>query len=144
MDMTRYPIPTHLSVEPSLIRAEFGPIPVDLTFRQATVLACAAGFAYWLWQGSGLPVGLVVPLALLTLAVAVITAFVTVGGRSADLWLRDLLHYAVRPHRLVWRADGAFLARQTSPTADAGPPLILTWAPTGSANTITDPAPAAD
>jgi hypothetical protein len=144
MGVRRYPIPTHLTVEPSLIRAEFGPIPVDLTFRQATALACAAGFAYWLWQGSGLPVGLVVPLALLALTVAIITAFVTVGGRSADLWLRDLLHYAVRPHRLVWRADGALPALYTSPTVGAGPPLILAWAPTGSAETPTYPAPAAD
>ena len=53
--MKRYRIPTHLAVEPSLVRAELGPIPVDLTFRQATALALAAGFAYWLWQGSGLP-----------------------------------------------------------------------------------------
>ena len=144
MDVTRYPIPTHLTVEPSLIRAELGPIPVDLTFRQATVLACAAGFAYWLWQGSGLPVGLVVVLALLALAVALVTAFVTVGGRSADLWLRDLLHYAVRPHCLVWRADGARPALQRAPTADAGPPLTLAWAPPGSAETATDSALAAD
>ena len=53
--MTRYRIPTHLAVEPSLVRCELGPLPVNLTFRQAAALACAAGVAYWLWQGSGLP-----------------------------------------------------------------------------------------
>jgi hypothetical protein len=44
--MTRYRIPTHLAVEPSLVRCELGPDPVDLTFRQAAALACAAGVAY--------------------------------------------------------------------------------------------------
>ena len=137
MDVTRYPIPTHLTVEPSLIRAELGPIPIDLTFRQATALACAAGLAYWLWQGSGLPVGLVVPLALLALAGVLVTAFVTVGGRSADLWLRDVLHYALRPHRLVWRAEGVLPALPPPPTTNTGPPLALAW-------TRSRPAEAAD
>ena len=94
--MKRYRIPTHLTVEPSLIRAELGPIPVDLTFRQAMALAAAAGFAYWLWQGSRLPLWLVIPLALAALLLALTAAFVSIGGRSADLWLRDLLHYVAR------------------------------------------------
>ncbi len=141
--MKRYHIPTHLTVEPSLIRAEFGPIPVDLTFRQATVLACAAGFAYWLWQGSGLPVGLVVVLALLALAVAVSTAFITVGGRSADLWLRDLLHYAARPHRLVWRHQRLSRA-EPAPSTWVEAPLPLAWAPRGAGQAVTRSAAAAE
>jgi hypothetical protein len=126
--MRRYRIPTHLAVEPSLIRAELGPFPIDLTFRQATALALAAGFAYWLWQDSGLPMALVVALALAALAVAIVTAFTTVAGRSADLWLRDLLHFTVRPHRLTWRVEDAPPAG-APPAAWADAPLALAWTP---------------
>jgi hypothetical protein len=138
--MKRYRIPTHLTVEPSLVRAELGPIPIDLTFRQATALALAAGFAYWLWQGSGLPTALAIALTLAALAVALLAAFVAVGGRSADLWLRDLLRHLARPRRLTWRAT-------TDPAASdpAAAPIVtglaLAWAPPAPGPA---PLPAAD
>jgi hypothetical protein len=125
----RYRIPTHLTVEPSLVRCELGPIPVDLTFRQATALALAAGFAYWAWQGSGLPTALVVVLATAALAVAFLAAFVTVGGRSADLWLRDLLHFTVRPHRLAWWAEALASPAGDRSAAWVEAPLALAWTP---------------
>jgi hypothetical protein len=124
--VTRYRIPTHLVVEPSLVRFELGPFPIDLTFRQAAALACVAGFAYWLWQGSGLPTGLVVALALAALAVALLAAFLTVGERSADRWLLDVLHYLARPRRLVWRSALLATADGTS-AAWAETPLALAW-----------------
>jgi hypothetical protein len=126
--MKRYRIPTHLTVEPSLVRAELGPIPIDLTFRQATALALAAGVAYWLWQGSGLPTALAVALTTAALAVALLAAFVAVGGRSADLWLRDLLRHLARPRRLIWRAttDPAAPDPAEAPTVA---PLGLAWGP---------------
>ena len=103
--MKRYRIPTHLTVEPSLVRAELGPIPVDLTFRQATALAlrrrlrllAVAGQRPADWRSS----------IALTLGGAgrwrSLAAFVTVGGRSADLWLRDAapLHRPAPPARLA-------------------------------------------
>jgi hypothetical protein len=128
--MKRYRIPTHLTVEPSLVRAELGPIPVDLTFRQATALALAAGFAYWAWQGSGLPAAFVIALTTAALPVALLAAFVAVGGRSADLWLRDLLRHLARPRRLTWRATTE--TDPASPDSAAAPtvaPLALAWAP---------------
>ncbi len=141
--MKRYRIPTHLTVEPSLIRAELGPIPVDLTFRQATALAAAAGFAYWLWQGSELPLWLVIPLALAALLLALTAAFVSIGGRSADLWLRDLLHYVARPHRLVWRSQRLSRA-EPPPSTWVEAPLPLAWAPQGAGEAVTQPATAAE
>jgi len=127
--MKRYRIPTHLTVEPSLVRAELGPIPIDLTFRQATALALAAGFAYWTWQGSGLPLALVIALTSSALAVAVIAAFITVGGRSADLWLRDLLHYSARPHRLVCQVEAMAPPADAPSAAWVEAPLALAWTP---------------
>jgi hypothetical protein len=127
--MKRYRVPTHLTVEPSLVRAELGPIPVDLTFRQATALALAAGFAYWAWQGSGLPMPLALGLAMAALAVALVSAFVTVGGRSADLWLRDLLHFSVRPHRLTWRVEDTASPASEPSASWAEAPLALAWMP---------------
>jgi hypothetical protein len=125
--MKRYRIPTHLAVEPSLVRCELGPIPVDLTFRQATALALAAGFAYWTWQGSGLPTVLVIALTTSALTVALLAAFVTVGGRSADLWLRDLLHFSARPHRLSWQVDDGAPPDGGPAAAWADSPLALAW-----------------
>jgi hypothetical protein len=130
--MTRYRIPTHLAVEPTLVRCELGPIPVDLTFRQAAALAGAAGFAYWLWQGSGLPAALAVALSLTALAVALLAAFLTVGERSADLWLLDLLHYAARPRRLTWR-PAAPSGPRGAPAAWAETPLAVAWRSTHTA-----------
>ena len=104
--MKRYRIPTHLAVEPSLVRAELGPIPVDLTFRQAAALACAAGFAYWLWQGSGLPTG-----ARHRPGVGGAGGAPCSPPSSPSAAARPtcgcatLLHYLARPRRLVWRAD---------------------------------------
>ena len=136
MSARRYRVPTHLGVEPSLLRAELGPIPVDLTFRQAAARAAAAGLSYWLWQGSGLPLGLALPLALAALAVALVTAFITIGGRSADRWLHAVLRYGLRPHRLVWRAAPT-AAREPAPASFVTAPLTLAWAPTRA----TTPAP---
>jgi hypothetical protein len=142
--MTRYRIPTHLTVEPSLLRAELGPLPIDLTFRQATVLACAAGVAYWLWQGSGLPRGLVIALALAALVFAVVLAFVTIGGRSADRWLHDALHYAVRPRRLVWAVEASTAADDRLAVTWTDAPLHLAWSPSPPANASAPPPTTAD
>jgi hypothetical protein len=127
--MTRYRVPTHLDVEPSLIRAELGPIPVDLTFRQAAGLAGAAAVAYWLWQGSGLPFVLTIAATLAVAVATLIAAFVSIGGRSADLWLRDALHYAVRPRRLAWLPDDLSPAGEASAGAWTDAPLHLAWEP---------------
>jgi hypothetical protein len=124
----RYPIPTHLAVEPALLRAEFGPLPVELTFRQAAILACAAGLLYWLWQGSGLPVGPALGLSGLLGLLALAAAFVTIGGRAADLWLCDLLHYAGRPRRLVWRPHEPSAQPRPSGAIATAPAPIVTWA----------------
>ena len=139
--MRRYRIPTHLTVEPSLIRTELGPFAIDLTFRQAATLATAAGFGYWLWQGSGLPLPAVIALGLAALLLALAAAFVTVDGRSADLWLRDALRYAARPHVLLWRA-----AAPPDPAPPPGTwaehPLRVTWAAPDPAPDPDPPAPA--
>ena len=127
--MTRYHIPTHLTVEPSLLRAEFGLIPIDLTFRQATALALATGFAYWTWQGSGLPFAFAATLTTAALVVALVAAFITVDGRSADLWLRDLLHFSVRSRRLTWRAADAASPADSAGAAWVEAPLALAWTP---------------
>ena len=140
----RYPIPTHLAVEPPLLRTELGPVPVDLTFRQAAILALAAGGAYWLWQGSGLPAGLAAVLTGLTGLLTLTAAFITVGGRSADLWLRDVLHYAGRPRRLVWQADAGVTRLSVPWEAPSGPPPVLGWAPPHVAPATSHAAPGAD
>ena len=128
--MKRYRIPTHLTVEPSLVRAELGPHPGRPDLPAGDGAGLAAGFAYWLWQGSGLPT------ALVDRADAggaggrrSLAAFVTVGGRSADLWLRDLLHYAARPRRLAWRAADAASPADAPSAAWAEAPLALAWPP---------------
>ena len=139
----RYPIPTHLTVEPSIIRTEFGPIPVDLTFRQAAILACAAGLLYWLWQGSGWPVALAGVVTVGVSLAAAATAFVTIGGRSADLWLRAVLHYRGRPRRLVWRAAPHTIDLPAVPVTRVGPPMTVAWA-SRSLPAAPNPAPAAD
>lgn len=139
----RYPIPTHLTVEPSIIRTELGPLPIDLTFRQAAILALAAGFLYWLWQGSGWPSLLAgIASAVVTLLAAML-AFVTVGGRSADLWLRAVLHYLGRPRQLAWRTRADGVDRPTASSIQAGPPLAVTWSPRPNV-AVSDPATAAD
>ena len=66
-------------------------------------------------------------LSLAALALALLAAFATVGGRSADLWLRDALRHLARPRRLVWRPDGIPAPRYEEP-GDAGPPLAVAWA----------------
>lgn len=139
----RYPIPTHLAVEPSIIRTELAPLPIDLTFRQAAILAVTAGFLYWLWQGSGWPVALAGVATVAVVLLAAVVAFVTIGGRSADLWLRAVLHYRGRPRRLVWRAAPHAIERPAAPVTRVGPPLTVAWAPRPLAPAI-DPASAAD
>jgi hypothetical protein len=69
---------------------------------------------------------LVIALAVGALIVAGLTAFLTIGDRSADLWLLDLLHYAARPRRLVWRSALPATADGTS-AAWAETPLALAW-----------------
>ena len=139
----RYPIPTHLTVEPSIVRTELGPIPVDLTFRQAAILAVTAGFLYWLWQGSGWPVALAGVATVAVVLLAAVIAFVTVGGRSADLWLRAVLHYLSRPRRLVWRAAPHAIDRPAAPVTRVGPLMSVAWAPRSLAASP-DPVSAAD
>ena len=86
---------------------------------------------------------LVIPLALAALLLALTAAFVRIGGRSADLWLRDLLHYAARPHQLVWRNQRLSLA-EPAPSTWVEAPLPLTWAPRGAGQAVTQPTAAAE
>lgn len=130
--MLRYPIPTHLRHEAPLIPAS-GYLPVDLTFRQAMLLAGAGVTAYWAWGASGWPWPLALLASLAALAVAGLAAFLTVGGRSADLWLRDWLLFHARPQVRVWQP-------LTSPATEPPPghwaeePLQVTWAPATGAD----------
>ena len=125
----RYPIPTRLTVEPSIIRTELGPVPIDLTFRQAAIQALTAGFLYWLWQGSGWPISLASLVSGVVILLVTVITFVTIGGRSADLWLRAVLLYLGHPRRLAWRAGASEIELPAAPITRVGPPLTVTRAP---------------
>jgi hypothetical protein len=124
--MSRYLIPTHLQHEAPLIPAS-AYLPLDLSFRQAALLASAVAVAYWAWQASGWPWPLALALSLLALTLAGLAAFVTVGGRTADLWLRDWLRFQARPRRRTWQAVTAPLTT-TAPGHWVDQPLQLAWA----------------
>ena len=68
----------------------------------------------------------------------------TIGGRPADCWLRAALHYAARPHRLVWRAVAAPVVESSSSSTRVGPPLTVTWAPPITRTRPSELAPASD
>ena len=97
MSRARYPVPTHLAVEPAVLR-----LGVGLTLRQFVCLAVGCGAAYLIVKrlhlgGPGLA------LAASIVALALIVAFVRVGGRPVERWLRDRLAYAATPRLRLWR-----------------------------------------
>jgi len=101
----RYPVPTHLAVEPAVVR-----LGVGLTLRQFACLAVGAGVAYLVVKRLHLG-GPQLLLAATIVAVALVIAFVRVGGRPVERWLRDRLAYAAAPRVRLWR-----------PTVDPAPP----------------------
>lgn len=126
----RYPVPTHLAVEPAVVR-----LGVGLTLRQFACLAVGCGFAYLVIKRLHLG-GPSLLLAAAIVALALLLAFVRVGGRPVERWLRDRLGYAVAPRVRLWRPE----------TAPAPPPATGAWAarPVRVAWASDRPAPARD
>ena len=62
--------------------------------------------------------------------VAFLTGASNLGAQATSygLWLRDLLHYSIRPHRLTWRANAASPAAAPF-AAWVEAPLVLAWTP---------------
>jgi hypothetical protein len=118
----RYPVPTHLAVEPAVVR-----LGVGLTLRQFACLAVGAGFAYLVIKRLHLG-GPQLLLAAAIVAVALVIAFVRVGGRPVERWLRDRLAYAAAPRVRVWRPQ-----IEAAPPPPAGAwasrPVRVAWAP---------------
>lgn len=133
MSQRRYPVPTHLAVEPAVVR-----LGVGLTLRQFACLAVGCGFAYLIVKRLHLG-GPQLLVAATIVALAFALAFVRVGGRPVERWLRDRLAYAAAPRVRLWRPrpevappppDGAWARRPVrvawAPVkADAGPAVEL-------------------
>jgi hypothetical protein len=121
MSLRRFPVPTHLAVEPAVLRLGIG-----LTLRQFICLAVGCGFAYLAIKrlhlgGPGLL------LAATVVALALTIAFVQVGGRPVERWLRDRLTFHTAPRVRLWQPQAE--ARPPLPAgAWATRPLRVTWA----------------
>ncbi len=132
MSMQRYPVPTHLAVEPAVLR-----LGVGLTLRQFVCLAVGCGFAYLVIKRLHLGAsGLL--LAGGIVALALIIAFVQIGGRPAERWLRDRLAYASTPRVRLWRPQTE-LAPPPPTGAWASQPVRVTWARSDMAEQRPDP-----
>ena len=126
MSMHRYPVPTHLAVEPAVLR-----LGVGLTLRQFVCLAVGCGFAYLVIKRLHLGAsGLL--LAGSIVALALVIAFVQIGGRPAERWLRDRVAYASTPRVRLWRPQ-ADLAPPPPAGAWASQPVRVTWARSNAA-----------
>ena len=98
----RYPIPTHLRVEPPFLHLPLGLISIPLTVSQLGWFA-VAGLAVLCALPWRLPPAVTLAWAGLALLVGLAGAFVTVNGLSLDLWLLVWLLYRRRPRRAVWQ-----------------------------------------
>lgn len=137
MSIRRYPVPTHLAVEPAVLRLGIG-----LTLRQFVCLAVGVGFAYLVIKrlhlgGPGLL------LAATIVALALVVAFVQVGGRPVERWLRDRLAFHRAPRVRLWQ-PGVAPALPPPAGAWATRPVRVTWASSGAARpgnqTLTRPS----
>ena len=118
----RYPVPTHLAVEPAVVR-----LGVGLTLRQFACLAVGAGVAYLVIRRLHLG-GPQLLLAATIVALALVVAFVRIGGRPVERWLRDRLAYAAAPRVRLWRPH-AEAAPPPPAGAWASRPVRVAWAP---------------
>ena len=121
MSVQRYPVPTHLAVEPAVLRLGIG-----LTLRQFVCLAVGCGFAYLVIKRLHLG-GPQFLLAAGVITLALIVAFVQIGGRPAERWLRDRLAYASTPRVRLWQTQ-ADPAPPPPTGAWASQPVRVTWA----------------
>ena len=138
----RYPIPTHLRVEPPFLHLPLGLISIPLTFSQLGWFAIA-GLAVLCALPWRLPPAVTLAWAFLALLVGLAGAFVTINGLPLDLWLLVWLLYRRRPRRAVWQPTP--YARPTAARAGAYTRYTprLAWTATPPASGPAEPRPRA-
>jgi hypothetical protein len=87
-------IPLDVDLEDRLL---YGLTPTRLGYL---VVALLGGFAIWTSQWSPLPVR--AAAALLVVGTGAVVSWGRWRGRAADVWLVDVMLFAVRTHRVTW------------------------------------------
>jgi hypothetical protein len=99
-------VPTHIRTPETLLTLA----GVSLSVRQFLLILVGVSLAYRVWLAltplDGLPTGMLVrgALAALPLVVALAFAFVSLAGRTLDVWCVVAIRFVLRPRCLVWRS----------------------------------------
>lgn len=98
-------VPTHVRMPETLLTLA----GVSLSVRQFLLMLVGVALSYRVWLllvGLSLfPAGQILRwvLTVIPVCVALAFAFVSLAGRTLDVWCVVILRYALRPHRFVWR-----------------------------------------
>jgi hypothetical protein len=87
-------VPLDVDLEDRLL---YGLTPTRLAYL---VVALVSGFA--LWSSPWAPTAVRACAALLTVGVGAVASWGRWKGRSADVWLLDIVLYAARTHQVTW------------------------------------------
>jgi hypothetical protein len=99
-------VPTHIRTPETLLTIA----GVSLSVRQFLLILVGLSLAYRIWLFlvllTPLPAGQILRgmLAALPLVVALAFAFVSLAGRTLDIWCVVAIRFVFRPRRFVWRS----------------------------------------
>jgi hypothetical protein len=99
-------VPTHVRTPETLLTIA----GVSLSVRQFLLMLVGISLSYRIWLFlsllASLPAGQLMRgvLAALPLVVALAFAFVSLAGRTLDIWCVVALRFVLRPRRFVWRS----------------------------------------
>jgi hypothetical protein len=101
-------VPLDVDLEDRLL---YGLTPTRLAYL---VVALVSGFA--LWSSPWAPALVRAGATLLTIGIGAVASWGRWKGRSADLWLVDIVLFTARTHRLTWHTSWLrWPRRKTSP-----------------------------
>lgn len=99
-------VPTHIKTPETLLTLA----GISLSVRQFLLVLVGVSLCYRLWLALAflalLPVGQILRglLAALPLCAALAFAFVSIAGRTLDIWCAVATRYALRPRQFIWRS----------------------------------------